>query len=314
MRNVYAIPLLVVLNLLVFGQTATFDFIEYDDSTYIVQNPQLNGGLTFENIKWSFATSYFSNWHPTTWLSYFLDNQLYGMDARGYHITNLLLHILATVFLYLALAAMTSLRLESVCVAALFAIHPQHVQSVAWIAERKDVLSGLFFAVTLFCYHRYSIEKNWRWYCATAFAYGLGLMAKPMLVTVPFVLLLLDYWPLGRLSVKSDIRRCVFEKLPLLGLAVASSLITFYVQRSGGTVIEVERWSLPLRVATAIQAYGVYIWRTVYPFNLTFFYPLHAETVSAFGIIVSLCVIFSGLVAGWFYRKRHPSILVGYGI
>ncbi|MFP6581780.1 MAG: tetratricopeptide repeat protein [Candidatus Hydrogenedentota bacterium] len=311
MRHFYAFFLLIVLTIIVFGQTASFDFVEIDDQVYLLENPQFNGGLTLENIKWSFTTGYFLNWHPVTWLSYFLDNTVYGMDARGYHISNLIIHLLASLLLYWALFKMTACSAESLIVAVLFACHPQHVQSVAWVAERKDVLSGFFMALTLLLYHRYTVTKKLSAYLLVLLVYALGLMSKPMLVTLPFVLLLLDFWPLGRLAERSEIRRAVLEKLPMLAMAIASSIITFVLQRGGGATLTVEAFGFDERVAIAIQAYGAYLWRTVFPFGFTFFYPLPQE-INYLWVSITLAILVIISVVAWRTRKIHPYVLVGW--
>lgn len=312
MRHSYAIGLLILLILIVFGQTATFDFVEYDDHTYLINNPHFHGGMTLENIKWSFTTGYFVNWHPVTWLSFFLDNQLYAMDARGYHITNVIFHILAAILLYLALFKMTAKRTESLIVAILFAIHPQHVQSVAWVSERKDVLSALFMGLTLLAYHRYTQSRLLRWYVATALAFALGLMSKPMLVTLPCVLLLLDHWPLNRLNTKAEIRRAVLEKLPLLAMAVASSIITLLVQSSGGAVSTIEGMGFTARIATAALAYGMYLLHTIWPVNLTFFYPLIISEIPYPAAALSGAILILISILIWRFRKKTPALAVGW--
>ena len=312
MRHIHAIGLLIVLNVIVFGQTATFDFVEFDDYTYFVNNPQFNGGLSTENVVWSFTTGYFVNWHPVTWLSLFLDNSLYGMNAGGYHVTNVIIHILATILLYLALFRMTDRRVESLIVAILFAIHPQHVQSVAWVSERKDVLSAFFMGLTLLAYHRYTLTLQWRWYGITAFVFAFGLMSKPMLVTLPCVLLLLDHWPLNRLADRASIRRAILEKVPLLAMAIASSVVTYIVQSEGGAATSVANLGYGGRVANASLAYGAYLLRTVWPVNLTFFYPLVISKIPYGLAAVSGVVLLVMSAAIWRWRKEAPAMLVGW--
>jgi protein O-mannosyl-transferase len=312
MRHSYAIALLIFLNIVVFGQTATFDFVAFDDHTYLLNNPQFKDGLTFENIRWSFTTGYFVNWHPITWLSFFLDNQLYGMDARGYHVTNVIIHILASILIYLALFRMTKKTAESLIVAILFAIHPQHVQSVAWISERKDVLSAFFMGLALLAYHKYTVSKEWRWYCVTALVYALGLMSKPMLVTLPCILLLLDHWPLNRLSTRPEIIRSVLEKLPLLLLAVISSIVTFMAQNNGGATSTIEAMGIIARVAVAANAYTIYLLRTVWPINLTFFYPLVISRIPYDWAIFSGVILILISIFVWRFRKSAPTLAVGW--
>src|SRR5450432_424884 len=185
----------------VFGQTLGHDFVNYDDNKYVYENPEVTKGLTWQGTSWAFTHSYTANWHPLTWMSHMLDYQLYGLHASGHHLTNVLLHVLAAILLFLTLRNMTGFMWRSAFVAAVFAIHPLHVESVAWIAERKDVLSGVFFMLTLGAYVRYVRNSfSIRRYLAVALFLTLGLLSKPTLVTVPFVLLLLDYWPLNRIE------------------------------------------------------------------------------------------------------------------
>jgi protein O-mannosyl-transferase len=199
---------LIIAVVLVFGQTISHDFINYDDDTYVYENPRVAHGLTVQGIAWAFTSNYACNWHPLTWLSHMLDCQLYGLAPWGHHLTNVLLHAATTILLFLVLRRMTGDLWPSALVAAVFAIHPLHVESVAWVAERKDVLSGLFFMLTLWAYldyvrHPFSLAR----YLMVMVFFALGLMAKPMLVTLPFVLLLLDYWPLGRMEQASGENR-----------------------------------------------------------------------------------------------------------
>ena len=312
MRHASAIGLLVLINVLVFGQTATFDFVAFDDHRYFVNNPQFNGGLTLENIRWSFTTGYFVNWHPVTWLSLFLDNQLYGMSAGGYHVTNVIIHILASILLYFALSNMTGKRTESLIVAVLFAIHPQHVESVAWVSERKDVLCAFFMCITLLAYHKFTLTQKAGWYIAVLIAFALGLMSKPMLVTLPFVLLLLDYWPLNRLANSAAIKRVVLEKAPLLLMAVGSSFITFLVQSGGGATSSIESLPLYARLANSVHAYGMYLLRTVWPVNLTFLYPLRVSTIPYGQAALAAVVLIAVSIVIWRTHKKFPSLLVGW--
>jgi hypothetical protein len=227
----------------VFGQTLGFGFVNFDDNEYIYENPIVQEGLTFPGILWAFTHVWASNWHPLTWLSHMLDCQCYGLNAGGHHLTNVLLHMATVILLFLVLRRMTGCLWRSAFVAAVFAIHPLRVESVAWLAERKDVLSGLFFMLTLGAYVRYARHsRSPARYGLVVLWFALGLMCKPMLVTLPFVLLLLDYWPLNRLQTNAGTepvyrlarrqipRRLIFEKLPLLGLTVASCAITILAQ------------------------------------------------------------------------------------
>src|SRR6266480_2324539 len=218
------------LSWLIFGQTFWHDFINYDDPRYVYENTKITEGLSISGIAWAFTHIHSMNWHPVTTISHMLDCQLYGLKAVCHHFTNVLLHTVAAILLFLALQCMTGALWRSAFVAAVFAIHPLRVESVAWVAERKDVLSGVFFMVTLLAYVQYARAPSIGRYLAVALAFALGLMSKPMLVTLPFVLLLLDYWPLGRIrGQKSDVSShgklamLLVEKIPLVGLSAVSS-------------------------------------------------------------------------------------------
>ena len=219
----------------VFGQTLWHEFINYDDDVYVYENPEVARGLTCQGVRWAFTHFHCSNWHPLTWISHMLDCQFYGLNAGGHHFTNVLLHTASVILLFLGLRRMTGFLWRSAFVAAVFAIHPLRVESVAWVAERKDVLSGLFFMLTLSAYARYVASDKWQvtrtvstpspatrhrsfFYGLVLLFFALGLMSKPMLVTLPFVLLLLDYWPLQRFK-RPTLPRLLLEKLPLFGLA-----------------------------------------------------------------------------------------------
>ena len=253
----------------VFGQTLRHDFINYDDRTYVYENPNIISGLTRPAIVWAFTHAHAGNWHPLTSISHMLDCQVYGLHASGHHLTNVLLHTFAVVLLFLFLQQITGALWRSAFVAAVFAIHPLRVESVAWIAERKDVLSGVFFMLTLLAYARYvSGERSILRYLLVAFLFGLGLMAKPMLVTLPCVLLLLDYWPLCRfgphslendetLARRSTLARLVVEKIPLFFLSLVSSLLTWRAQLAAmRTTTEVP---FLLRTENAIVSYVRYL-------------------------------------------------------
>lgn len=212
----------------VYWQTAGHEFVYYDDRTYISNNENISG-LTSENIIWAFTASRASNWHPVTCLSHMLDYQLYGLNPKGHHLTNVLFHIVNAILLFLVLRRMTGALWQSALVAALFALHPLNVESVAWAAERKNVLSSFFWLATMWAYIGYVEKKSVRRYGLVFLFLALGLMSKPMLVTLPFVLLMMDYWPLGRLKPGEkgeNISRLIIEKVPLLALAVGSSVVT----------------------------------------------------------------------------------------
>ncbi len=248
------------------------ELVDYDDDYYISQNPNLKLGLTPEGLKWAFTESYGANWYPLTWLSLMLDYELFGISAPAFHGMNLALHVASAILLFHVLFRMTGALGASAFVAAVFALHPTHVESVAWAAERKDVLSALFWMLTLRAHARYAEKPSARRFSLVALFLALGLMSKPMVVTLPFVLLLLDVWPLGRLG-KIPVARLVLEKAPLFALVAVSSAVTFFVQRAEGAVQPLETYSFGVRVANALVAYVAYIGKAFWPVSLSPYYP-----------------------------------------
>jgi len=307
----------------VFGQTLGFGFVNFDDNLYIYENPIVLKGLTFPGILWAFTHFWAFNWHPLTWLSHMLDCQFYGLNAGGHHLTNVLLHAATVILLFLVLRRMTGCLWRSAFVAAVFAIHPLRVESVAWLAERKDVLSGLFFMLTLGAYVGYA-RHPWSpaRYGLVVLLFALGLMCKPMLVTLPFVLLLLDYWPLNRLQANTGNepvfrlarrqipRRLILEKLPLLGLTVASCVITIFAQ---ARVIQLsENLSLPLRLGNVLISCVAYMDQMFWPSGLAVLYPVTAGDVRIAGVALSLAVL-AGISTGVIIlHRRLPYLLTGW--
>ena len=243
----------------VFGQTVRHEFVNFDDVTYVYGNSAVTRGLTTGGIAWAFTHAHAANWHPLTWVSHMADVQCYGLNPSGHHLTNVLLHIATAILLFLLLRQMTGAVWRSAFVAAIFAIHPLRVESVAWVAERKDVLSGLFFMLTIGAYVRYA-SRSWSLarYGLVVLLFALGLMCKPMLVTLPLVLLLLDYWPLNRFAADQPgnnfriPRRLIVEKLPLLLLAAASGVATLLAQK--GSLQTLAGIPFPLRICNAFTA------------------------------------------------------------
>jgi tetratricopeptide (TPR) repeat protein len=299
---------LILCTLLVFRQVRNFDFVNYDDDIYVYENPHVSGGLTAQNIRWAFTTGHAANWHPVTWLSLMLDCQLFGPNPGRMHLVNLFLHLANTLLLFAVLRKMTGSLWPSAFVAAAFALHPMHVESVAWITERKDVLSTFFMLLTLAAYAGYVKRPSVFKYIISLILFALGLMAKPMLVTLPFVLLLLDYWPLNRLdslpakasgrqprnpALPPDGRaiwsRILIEKIPFFVLAAASSGITFLVQRAGGAMIDVTVLPFQDRVANIFLSYSRYMGKLFWPEKLAVFYPFDADRFSFRQI--ALCAI-----------------------
>jgi protein O-mannosyl-transferase len=300
---------------LVFGQTLSHEFINYDDDQYVVDNPHVKQGLRLEGIVWAFTHFHSANWHPLTWISHMLDCQLYGLAPGGHHFTNVLIHVATAILLFLVLRQMTGALWRSAFVAAVFAIHPLRVESVAWVAERKDVLSGLFFMLTVGAYVRYA-RGPWSAsrYALVLLLFACGLMSKPMLVTMPFVLLLLDYWPLHRfappLGRNGNALRClILEKLPLLALSLASCFVTLSAQQVA--LIPVARISPHLRMGNAIISCGNYLFQMFWPANLAIFYPWEAARIPVASILCS-AILLLGISAFAFVMRRQRYIVVGW--
>ncbi len=306
---------LAVVTFAVFCQVCRNGFIGYDDPYYITNNPNVKGGITPKSFIWAFTTMQCANWHPLTWLSHMLDCQLFGTNPLWHHLTNVLFHIVNTLLLFWILKRMTGKIWTSAFVAAAFALHPTHVESVAWASERKDVLSGLFWMLTIVCYIRYTEHQSLSRYLLVPLVFALGLMAKPMLVTLPFVLLLLDYWPLGRFQFgqpKQPVLRLIMEKVPLLILSAASSIITYVAQQSAGAMKLGETYPLNLRISNAAVSYIAYIGKLIYPTRLAILYPHPTDSLPLWQPIAALLiliVISAGVIcstrryltAGWFW-------------
>jgi tetratricopeptide (TPR) repeat protein len=314
--------LLVFVTLGVYWQVTNHGFVDYDDADYAMANPKVHAGLTWEGVKWAFMTGHISNWHPITWLSHQLDATLFGQQAGAHHGINLLFHCANTLLVFGWLRALTGANWRSAIVAGLFALHPLHVESVAWISERKDLLSGFFALLTLCCYTHYVREKAnpspgaRRWYAVALFAFAIGLMSKPMLVTLPFVMLLLDYWPLDRIrSAPShkpeNWKRLSIEKVPFLALVVASSVVTFIVQQKGGAVSPLTGLSLWARVANAFVSYARYLGKTFWPNDLSVLYP-HPGHWPALQVAGAMALFAMICLAVWLLRARAPFLFVGW--
>ncbi len=309
------VPLLICLTLValvfvVYARTLNHEFVGYDDDEYAYENPHLMGGISADNVWWALTQSYSSNWHPLTWVSHMLDWDLYGEWAGGHHLTSVLIHAANAVLFFLALRAMTGRMAASAVAVALWALHPLRVESVAWVSERKDVLSGLFFALTLLAYIRYTRVPSLGRYALVALVYALGLMSKPMLVTVPCVLLLLDFWPLRRLTSRDNLRRAILEKLPLLLIAVASSLAT--VQAQGKAVRDLEQYPLMVRVGNATDAYLMYLVSVPVPACLAVYYPHPGENLPWLRIGIAAVVLVGVSLLAILARNRFPYLPVGW--
>ncbi|MBU4258693.1 MAG: tetratricopeptide repeat protein [Proteobacteria bacterium] len=273
---------LFIVTLSVYWQITKHEFINYDDGLYVTENPHVQAGLNRESIIWAFTTGHAANWHPLTWLSHMLDIDIYGLNPIGHHLTNLQFHILNSILLFLVLKMMTGALWQSSFVAALFALHPLHVESVAWVSERKDVLSAFFWILSMWAYVRYVRQPDKKQYLLLILFFALGLMSKSMLVTLPFVLLLLDFWPLSRLQPTAQGNRhynykiiisLVLEKVPLFVLTAVSSFVTFSVQQHGGAIRSLEAIPMDLRIANALFSYLSYLGKTIWPQNLALIYP-----------------------------------------
>ena len=288
------------------------DFIRFDDPLYVTENHELDKGLSRETAAWAFTTSQASNWHPLTWFSLLLDRELYGRNAPGYHWTNVILHLLGGLILFLALNRMTALLWPSGLVAALFLIHPLHVESVAWVAERKDVLSGLFWMTGLWCYARYAARPGLVRYFWVVLSFACGLLSKPMVVTFPLVLLLLDWWPLGRTAGgKTGWARLVWEKVPLLLLSAAASIVTFLIQKENLAVAPLSAMPLGERLANATVSYAAYLGKTFWPADLAIFYPYHGLPSPGY-LLSSLALLILITGASILLIRRRPYIFVGW--
>ncbi|HMC25476.1 MAG TPA: tetratricopeptide repeat protein [Candidatus Udaeobacter sp.] len=299
---------LAVLTWIVFGQTLWHDFINYDDPRYVYENTKITSGLSVSGIAWAFTHIHSMNWHPLTTISHMLDCQLYALRPGWHHFTNVLLHTIAVLLLFLALQQMTGAFWQSAFVAAVFAIHPLRVESVAWIAERKDVLSGVFFMLMLLAYVHYVRSPSVRRYLVVVFVLACGLMSKPMLVTLPFVLLLLDYWPLDR--IRGQLRRRMLEKIPLIALSAISSVATFVAQK--GAVGWTEQLPILERIDNAVVSYVLYIWQMLWPLRLAVFYPHPENRLPLWEIICSLLFLISISVVAIALRKQRPYLITGW--
>jgi protein O-mannosyl-transferase len=312
--------LLILMTVALYWPATHNDFINYDDDVYVTANGHVQGGLTAENIPWAFVNPVSANWHPLTILSHMADCQLYGLKTWGHHLTSILVHAVNTMLVFLLLHRITRATWRSAAVAAVFALHPFHVQSVAWVAERKDVLSTCFGLLALILYVRYvRIRTNQRqlasgsYLCSLVF-FAFGLMSKPMLVTLPCVMLLLDYWPLQRYQVAGSgfgFQRLVFEKLPFFVLAAGSSVVTFLVQEHGGAIMAMDDYTLENRVVSALISYCRYLEKSFWPTDLAVFYPHVAQWPMLEAMLAA--VLLGGITASCFLvRRGHPFCLMGW--
>lgn len=302
---------LLILTLCIYRQTGSHGFCLLDDGDFIVNNPVVLEGITPEGVAWAFSSFHTGNWHPVTWLSHMLDVQLLGTNATGHHLVNMSLHAVNAILVLVLLIQLTATLWRSFAVAVLFAVHPLHVESVAWIAERKDLLSALFFFLTLLAWNRYVRKQSpVRYLCALSL-YALGLMAKPMLVTLPLLLLLLDWWPLRRLDAHRRPARLIAEKLPFLGLSLAFSFLTLLAQQQAGAMASVAATPVAVRFANALISCGVYLRKMVWPGDLAILYPFPTSVswwqTAAWGMLLALLTL-----AFLRMRNRYPYLIFGW--
>jgi Flp pilus assembly protein TadD len=317
---------LAIISLAVFGQTIRYDFVNFDDDLYVYNAPAIQGGLTLKGIALAFTSPHARNWHPLTTISHMLDCQLYGLKAGGHHTTNVFLHTIAVLLLFRVLWQMTGAVWKSAVVAALFAVHPLHVESVAWVSERKDVLSAVFFLLMLAVYVSYARAPSVTRYLTVAVLFAAGLLSKPMLVSAPVILLLLDYWPLrrfeqsssttgkGKLSKSGNQRRVIrglfLEKIPLFVLSAGSCVITFVLQKRATGAIP----PLPFlwRVQNALATYVIYVWKTLWPTRLAVFYPHPNDTLAIWEVILAVGLLLAITIAAIILRSARPYLFTGW--
>ncbi|MBP6964020.1 MAG: tetratricopeptide repeat protein, partial [Armatimonadetes bacterium] len=283
----------------------------FDDAFYLVRNAHVRNGLGFESVKWALRAFYGANWHPLTWLSSMLDYRVFGDRAAGHHAVNLLFHIVNSVLLLVVLRRMTGSLWRSAFVAALFALHPLHVESVAWLSERKDVLSAFFMLAAMWAYVGYADRPGLGRYALVTLAFALGLMSKPMLVSLPILLLMLDCWPLRRVSSLGPMPLLI-EKLPLFALSIASGVITYLAQRSGEAVARLDKFPFGLRAANALTSYVAYIWKTLYPAGLAAYYPYPKEGVPALSVIAAALLLAAVTLLAVRLARSRPYLIVGW--
>jgi len=330
---------LVVLALAAYWDVNQNSFVSYDDDVYVVNNDHVKQGLSWNNLAWAFTSTSAANWHPLTWMSHMLDFQLFGLNPAGHHITSLLIHIVNALLLFWVLNIMTGALWRSAFVAALFAVHPVNVESVAWIAERKNLLSTLFWLLAIWAYVRYAKKPAWAAYSLVAVCFALALMSKPMAVTLPFTLLLLDYWPLARLrkseaentsdkrvkSKKSEkqgaaaltypsrnVMQLVIEKTPLLLMAIAAGVVTVYAQRAGGAVATIEKFPILLRFQNALVSYATYLLKLFWPAGLAVFYPYPRHGLPTWQVGLAALVVVSITALAVWRSKQSRYRAVGW--
>ncbi|MHC4573844.1 MAG: glycosyltransferase family 39 protein [Planctomycetota bacterium] len=317
---------------LVFWQLCDYKFVGYDDLEYVIDNPQVAAGLTWDGLAWAFTTRYFSYWHPLTWLSHMLDSELFGMDSRWHHLTSVLLHIVNTLLLFAVFKRMTGAVWQSAFVAAAFGLHPLHVESVAWISERKDVLAHFFWTLTILAYLRYVRKPRPAPYLLTLLVFALALMAKPTVVTLPFVLLLLDYWPLNRLPLDRPVGntdksapgpvagrtprrtfgRLLLEKAPFFVLTAIVSFVTFVTQQRSGALKGAAAVGIAARFSNTFISYLTYIRKMVWPADLAVFYPHPRNAIPLWWVAAAAFVLLAISLCVLRLAKSHRYLFIGW--
>jgi len=311
--------LLAVVTLALYNPVNRHPFVNYDDDRYVTENAHVRQGLTAGTVAWALTSTEQANWHPLTWMSHALDYSLFRANPAGHHFTSVLLHAVNVILLFLLLIRATGRMGPSLFVAALFALHPMNVESVAWVAERKNVLCTLFFFLTLWAYGWYARKPDWKRYLVVGLLFTAGLSSKAMVITLPFVLLLLDYWPLGRVrgaEANTGLpsfpwSRLVLEKVPLLALSVASAVITMYAQRAGGAVRTTEQVSFGVRVANAVYAYAMYVWKMVWPARLAPLYPHPGDSLAPWQVALAALVL-TAITAVALKLRGRRYLIVGW--
>ena len=305
--------LLALITLALYWPAVNFDFTNYDDPDYIIYNPSIQHGVTGDSVAWAFETSHASNWHPLTWISHMVDYSLYGLKPGGHHLTNLLFHTANVVLLFLVLWQLTGAQWRSALVAALFAWHPLHVESVAWVSERKDVLSAFFWLLTMSAYGRYVKNLKFQisnfkfYYCLALLFFALGLLSKPMVVTLPFVLLLLDFWPLRQKATPG----LFLEKIPFVVLAALDCAATLWAQQTANSVVSIGIISFPGRVANALVSYVLYLWKMLWPVDLALPYP-YSHIWTFWPAAGAGCLLLLISVIAILQARRQPWLIVGW--
>lgn len=323
MRIIGCAVVLVFSTIVLYSAVRTHDFVNYDDDVYVYKNPNVSEGLSWHSVRWALTTNEQANWHPVTWISHMLDCQLFGLDPGPHHLVNVVIHALNVLLLFLLLQKVSGAIGRSSMVAALFALHPFNVQSVAWVAERKNVLSTLFVLGAIGAYGWYARRPHIKRYLMVVIFFLLALASKPMAVTLPFVLLLLDYWPLQRMAGRTEpavqfpcpqqsVSRLLVEKIPMVPLSAASCVVTVWAQKSGGAVKSLQRFPFGVRIENALDSYALYIWKTFWPSRFALNYPHPGNALPLWKPLLALALLCVISAALWMQRRARPYLLVGW--